>query len=136
MCKLMSRLRRTTNAMWKRLRKQRLRPTMRYVEIKSEAQLEVQSLHRVRGRLVAERTALINQLRALMLERGIAVPQGRCKLERHLPEISATSATVSDHGFDGSLRTCVRSGGASTSGSKGTTTNSPNGCAMRTLPSD
>jgi transposase len=33
---------------------------MRYVEIKSEAQLEVQSLHRVRGRLVAERTALIN----------------------------------------------------------------------------
>lgn len=63
------------------------RPTMRYVEIKSEAQLEVQSLHRVRGRLVAERTALINQLRALMLERGIAVPQGRGKLERHLPEI-------------------------------------------------
>src|SRR5271166_3964495 len=62
------------------------RPTMRYVEIKSEAQLEVQSLHRVRGRLVAERTALINQLRALMLERGIAVPQGG-KLERHLPEI-------------------------------------------------
>jgi hypothetical protein len=49
------------------------RPTMRYVEIKGEAQLEVQSLHRVRGRLVAERTALINQLRALMLERGIAV---------------------------------------------------------------
>jgi len=32
------------------------------------------SLHRVRGRLVAERTALINQLRALMLERGI-MPQ-------------------------------------------------------------
>ncbi len=37
------------------------RPTMRYVEIKSEAQLEVQSLHRVRGRLVAERTALIRE---------------------------------------------------------------------------
>jgi transposase len=62
---------------------------MRYVEIKSEAQLEVQSLHRVRGRLVAERTALINQLRALMLERGIAVPQGRCKLARYLPAILA-----------------------------------------------
>jgi transposase len=60
---------------------------MRYIEIKSEAQLEVQSLHRVRGRLVAERTALINQMRALMLERGITVPQRRCKLERHLPEI-------------------------------------------------
>ena len=63
------------------------RPTMRYVEVKSEAQLEVQSLQHVRGRLVAERTALINQLRALMLERGIIVPQGRCKLERYLPEI-------------------------------------------------
>jgi transposase len=42
------------------------------------------SLHRVRGRLVAERTALINQLRALMLERGITVPQGRRKLKRIL----------------------------------------------------
>jgi len=46
------------------------------------------SLHRVRGRLVAERTALINQLRALMLERGI-MPQERRKLERYLPEILA-----------------------------------------------
>ena len=62
------------------------RPTMRFVELKSEAQLEVQSLHRVRGRLVTERTALINQLRALLLERGITAPQGRRKLERHLPE--------------------------------------------------
>jgi transposase len=63
------------------------RPTMRFVEIKSETQLEVQSLHRVRGRLVAERTAVINQLRALLLERGITVPQGRRKVERLLPEI-------------------------------------------------
>ena len=46
------------------------------------------SLHRVRGRLVAERTALINQLRALMLERGI-MPQERRKLERYLTEILA-----------------------------------------------
>ena len=99
---------------------------MRYVEIKSEAQLEVQSLHRVRGRLVAERTALINQLLALMLERGITVPQGRRKLERYLPEILAGERNGLDRDFDGSLRTCVRSGGASTSGSKGMTMNSPN----------
>src|SRR5262249_11514871 len=39
------------------------RPTMRLVELKRESQLEVQSLHRVRGRLVTERTALIKQLR-------------------------------------------------------------------------
>jgi transposase len=60
------------------------RPTMRFVELKSEEQLEVQSLHRVRDRLVGERTALINQLRAILLERGLVAPQGRCKLEQRL----------------------------------------------------
>jgi len=59
-------------------------PTMRFVELKSEAQLDMQSLHRARDRLVGERTALINQLRAVLLERGTIVPQGRRKLERHL----------------------------------------------------
>ena len=49
------------------------RPTMRFVELKSEAQLDMQSLHRARDRLVGERTALINQLRAVLLERGIVV---------------------------------------------------------------
>jgi transposase len=39
------------------------RPTMRFVELKSEDQLDMQTLHRVRSRLVGERTALINQLR-------------------------------------------------------------------------
>jgi transposase len=60
------------------------RPTMRFVELKSVEQLDTQSLHRVRDRLVGERTALLNQLRAILLERGIAVPQGRRKLERYL----------------------------------------------------
>src|SRR3954452_21953819 len=53
------------------------RPTMRFVPLKAEAQLDVQALHRARERLVAERTALINQLRALLLERGIVLPQQR-----------------------------------------------------------
>jgi len=53
------------------------RPTMRFVPLKAEAQLDVQALHRARERLVAERTALINQLRALLLERGIVLPQRR-----------------------------------------------------------
>ena len=61
------------------------RPTMRFVEIKSEAQLDMQTLHRARERLVAERTALINQVRSVLLERGIAVAQGRRKLETQLP---------------------------------------------------
>src|SRR6478735_5965639 len=60
------------------------RPTMRFVELKAEAQLDMQTLHRARDRLVGERTALINQLRAILLERGITVPQGRRKLQRQL----------------------------------------------------
>ena len=60
------------------------RPTMRFVELKSETQLDMQSLHRARDRLVGQRTALINQLRAVLLERGIIVPQGRRKLELFL----------------------------------------------------
>jgi len=47
------------------------RPTMRFVPVKEEAQLDVQTLHRARERLVSKRTALINQMRALLLERGI-----------------------------------------------------------------
>ncbi len=65
------------------------RPTMRFVELKSEAQLDMQSLHRARDRLVGERTALINQLRAVLLERGIVVPQGRRKLERYVDALLA-----------------------------------------------
>ncbi len=60
------------------------RPTMRFVELKAEAQLDMQTLHRARDRLVGERTALINQLRAILLERGITIPQGRRKLQRQL----------------------------------------------------
>jgi transposase len=60
------------------------RPTMRFVELKSETQLDIQSLHRARDRLVGQRTALINQIRGLLMERGIVVPQGRRKLETHL----------------------------------------------------
>jgi transposase len=53
------------------------RPTMRFVRLKAESQLDMQALHRARDRLVAERTALINQLRAMLLERGIVLPQRR-----------------------------------------------------------
>jgi transposase len=60
------------------------RPTMRFVELKSEGQLDMQTLHRVRSRLVAERTALINQLRSILLERGIVIAQGKRKLEQYL----------------------------------------------------
>lgn len=66
------------------------RPTMRFVELKSEEQLDMQILHRARDRLVAERTALANQIRAILLERGITIPQGRQKLESGLPKVLET----------------------------------------------
>lgn len=65
------------------------RPTMRFVGLKSAQQLDMQTLHRARDRLVGERTALINQLRAVLLERGITVAQGRRKLERYLASMDA-----------------------------------------------
>jgi transposase len=71
------------------------RPTMRFVELKNEAQLDTQSLHRVRDRLVGERTALINQLRAVLLERGIVVPQGRRKLQRYVDALLGEESSLS-----------------------------------------
>ena len=65
------------------------RPTMRFVELKPQEQLDMQTLHRSRDRLVSERTALINQLRAILLERGIVVPHGKRKLEQYLIELLA-----------------------------------------------
>ena len=63
------------------------RPTMRFVELKSEEQLDVQTLHRVRDRLVGERTSLTNQIRSLLLERGHTVAQGHAKLRHKLIEL-------------------------------------------------
>src|SRR5271170_5621026 len=53
------------------------RPSMRFVPIKSDDQLDLQSLHRVRERWVGRRTAVINQIRGMLLERGITVRKGR-----------------------------------------------------------
>jgi transposase len=58
------------------------RPTMRFVELKSQDQLDLQALHRARSRLVAARRTLLNQLRAILFERGYAFPQGRRALEQ------------------------------------------------------
>ncbi len=52
------------------------RPTMRFVPIKNDEQLDLQALHRVRDRWVARRTAVMNQIRGFLLERGIAIRKG------------------------------------------------------------
>jgi transposase len=66
------------------------RPTMKFVATKTADQLDLQALHRVRERLVSQRTAIINQIRAFLLERGIAVRQGQHSLRAELPGILAT----------------------------------------------
>jgi len=71
------------------------RPTMRFVTLKSEAQLDLQALHRVRERLVLARTALVNQIRAVLLERGVIVPKGRIVLMRRLDDMLIRGVVVS-----------------------------------------
>jgi transposase len=70
------------------------RPTMRFVALKTEAQLDLQVLHRVRDRLVGQRTALTNQMRSILLERGIVGPQGRRKLLEALEMLSSGGSRV------------------------------------------
>jgi transposase len=70
------------------------RPTMKFVATKTADQLDLQALHRVRERLVGQRTGIINQIRAFLLERGIAVRQGLRFLRLELPGILATRTDV------------------------------------------
>jgi transposase len=70
------------------------RPTMKFVATKTAEQLDLQALHRVRERLVSQRTGLINQIRAFLLERGVAVRQGLRFLRAELPRILAAPCDV------------------------------------------
>jgi transposase len=70
------------------------RPTMKFVSTKTADQLDLQALHRVRERLVSQRTGIINQIRAFLLERGIAVRQGQRFLRAELPRILATPTDI------------------------------------------
>src|SRR3974377_395256 len=70
------------------------RPTMKFVATKTADQLDLQALHRVRERLVGQRTGVINQIRAFLLERGIAVRQGLQFLRAELPSILAKRTDV------------------------------------------
>lgn len=63
------------------------RPTMRFVGVKSVAQQDQQSLHRVRALAVAQRTALVNQVRGLLAEYGVEIGQGRSRVRAQLPAI-------------------------------------------------
>src|SRR3954470_25017169 len=61
-----------------------LRPNLHFVQEKSQDQLDLQAYHRVRSRLVSRRTATINQIRAFLIEQGIAVRAGPRALRNSL----------------------------------------------------
>lgn len=63
------------------------RPNMRFVAVKSVEQQAILAVHRARSLLVEERTALVNQIRGLLGEFGIAVAQGIDRLRRAMPEL-------------------------------------------------
>ena len=64
-------------------------PGMRVVSIASEAQQAVQAFHRVRSRLMSNRTALVNQIRGILLEYGVAIPKGVASVRKALPLLLA-----------------------------------------------
>jgi transposase len=70
------------------------RPTMKFVATKTADQLDLQALHRVRERLVGQCTGISNQIRAFLLERGVAVRQGLRFLRAELPGILARRCDV------------------------------------------
>jgi transposase len=79
------------------------RPTMRFVVPKSNDQLDLQAIHRVRDRLVGERTAVINQIRAFLIEYGLPVKEGRAALRRNL----ASMLEDAENGLSGKMRQLI-----------------------------
>jgi transposase len=77
------------------------RASMPYVPLKTTEQLELQALHRVRRRFIVERTAVINQMRALLLEHGMTVPVGH---HPGCPRIAARSLLPSEARFEAIIR--------------------------------
>jgi len=67
------------------------RPSMRFVPVKTDEQLDILAIHRVRQRLVANKVALVNQIRGLLAERGLIIAREVASLRRRLPEILETA---------------------------------------------
>jgi transposase len=68
------------------------RHNMRFVPIKTDDQLDLQALHRVRDRLITRRTSVINQLRAFLLERGLVFAKSPAKLRERMPQLLENDA--------------------------------------------
>src|SRR5438105_10643880 len=81
------------------------RPHIPTVPIKTIEQQDIQALHRVRERLMKNRTALVNQVRGLLLEYGIVIPQGIARLRKRLPRVIEEA----DNGLSFVLRDLLQS---------------------------
>ena len=64
---------------------------MHFVAIKTPEQMDLLALHRVRSRLVSQRTGVTNQIRGFLMERGIIVRQGVVPLRKALPDILSSN---------------------------------------------
>ena len=84
------------------------RPTMRFVPIKNGEQQAVLALHRARQGFVKARTAQANQIRGLLAEYGIVIPQGISHIARQLPEILEDG----ENGLPGAFRQLIERLGA------------------------
>ena len=81
-----------------------VRPQMRFVAVKTVEQQDIQALHRLRSLCIKERTALSNQLRALLAEQGIVFPRGIATLRRHLVRLQHDEKSPLTNFFKQSLR--------------------------------
>jgi transposase len=70
------------------------RPTMRFMPIKSSEQLAVLALHRARQGFVKARTAQTNQIRGLLAEYGLIIPQGIAHIGKRGPKFVEDSETA------------------------------------------
>lgn len=61
-----------------------LRPTMRFVPVKTTEQQDLQMLHRTRDRLITQRTGLINHIRGLLGEYGVVIPVGAFRFRKDI----------------------------------------------------
>jgi len=81
------------------------RPHIPTVPIKTVEQQDIQALHRVRERRMKNRTAVVNQVRGLLLEYGIVIPQGIARFRKRLPRVIEEA----DHGVSFVLRDLLQS---------------------------
>ena len=79
------------------------RPTMRFVPIKNGEQQAVLAMHRARQGFVKARTAQANQIRGLLAEYGITIPQGISHIATHLPDILEDG----ENGLPGAFRQLI-----------------------------